>query len=76
MDEKERKKIKKNKKFLKSISYENGEMASNELTNKKKNSNKNKINSLRTPKAALLERRRNAVLDLLKEEIYPTGKLN
>jgi hypothetical protein len=64
MEEKERKKIKNNKKFLKSISYENGEMASNELTNKKKNPNKNKINSLRTPKAALLERRRNAVLDL------------
>ena len=49
-------------------------MASNEFTNKKKNSNKSKNNSLRTPKAALLERRRNAVLDLLKEEIYPTGK--
>jgi hypothetical protein len=51
------------------------EMASNNCK-KKNNVNRNKSQLLRTPKAALLEKRRNAVLSLLKEEIYPTGELD
>ena len=64
-----------NDRSLKQQPLSENEMASN-ICKKKNNVNRNKSQLLRTPKAALLEKRRNAVLSLLKEEIYPTGEFD